>query len=56
MVDILVEQALELVILWTQIAGRVAAKAQAAGVEPGHTFFWEEAMHAGFSVLKNSPD
>ena len=36
-----------LVTLWTEVDERVTAKAQAAGVEPGHTFFWEEAMQAG---------
>ena len=36
-----------LVALWTEVDESVTRKAQEAGVEPGHTFFWEEAMQAG---------
>lgn len=36
-----------LVSLWSQIEERVEERSKAADVEPGHTFFWEEAMQAG---------
>ncbi len=36
-----------LVALWNQIEEKLKRKSEVAGVEPGHTFFWEEAMTVG---------
>lgn len=35
-----------LVALWNQIEQEIKNRSVAAGLEPGHTFYWEEAMHA----------
>lgn len=36
-----------LVVLWAELDERLEERAQAAGIEPGHTFFWEEAIQSG---------
>jgi hypothetical protein len=40
-----------LIVLWNQIEEALNRKLKEAGIDRGHTFFWEEAMKSG--ILKN---